>query len=451
MSDGMNVPRLIPRVLVGLLLSVIALAAARAQVFHPTTFTLANGLQVVVIENRRAPIVTHMVWYRAGAADEPPGKSGIAHFLEHLMFKGTERLAPGEFSRVVARQGGRDNAFTSWDYTGYVQTIARDRLGLVMEMEADRMVNLRLAEDIVATERDVILEERRQVVENVPSARLREQMNAAMFLNHPYGRPIIGWAHEIRALTRADALDWYKTWYAPNNAVLIVAGDVSAPEVRALAETHYGPIPARAVPVRSRLAEPEPEAARRVVLRDARVRQPSLTRAYLAPSLQRGESVHAYPLQVLGAVIGAQSGRIYRGLVLDRQLAVSAGAGYDPDAFDLTTFSFFASPRPGVDIHALEAALDAEIAALLRDGVDAADVERARSSLRDRAILARDSLGAAPRSIGTELMTGLTVDEGEAWPARIAAVTVAEVNAAARAVLQERRSVTGLLLPEARP
>ena len=451
MSEGMIFPRPLSRFLAGLFLCLLALSAARAQVFHPVTFTLGNGLQVVVVENRRAPIVTHMVWYRAGAADEPPGKSGIAHFLEHLMFKGTERLAPGEFSRVVARQGGRDNAFTSWDYTGYVQTIARDRLGLVMEMEADRMVNLRLAEDVVATERDVILEERRQVVENVPGARLREQMNAAMFLNHPYGRPIIGWAHEIRALTRADALDWYKTWYAPNNAVLIVAGDVSAPEVRALAETHYGPIPARAVPVRSRLAEPEPQAARRVVLKDERVRQPSLTRAYLAPSAQRGDTVHAYPLEVLASVIGAQSGRIYRALVMDRQLAVSAGAGYGSDAFDLTTFSFYASPRPGIDIQVLETALDEEIAALLRDGVDAADVARAQSSLRDGAILARDPLGAAPRSIGNELMTGKSIEEGEAWPARIAAVTVAEVNAAARAVLQERRSVTGLLLPEARP
>ena len=189
----MSGPSILARLAGGLLFALASLTGAHAQVFHPNSFVLTNGLQVVVVENRRAPIVTHMVWYRAGAADEPPGKSGIAHFLEHLMFKGTGRVPPGEFSRIVAREGGRDNAFTSWDYTGYFQTVARDRLGLVMGLEADRMVDLRLDEAVVATERDVILEERRQVVDNAPAARLREQMNAAMFLNHPYGRPIIGW------------------------------------------------------------------------------------------------------------------------------------------------------------------------------------------------------------------------------------------------------------------
>jgi zinc protease len=447
----MTTRRLLGRLAGGLLLAFATFAAAPAQVFNPVSFTLANGLQVVVVENRRAPIVTHMVWYRAGAADEPPGKSGIAHFLEHLMFKGTGRVAPGEFSRIVAREGGRDNAFTSWDYTGYFQTVARDRLGLVMGLEADRMVNLRLAEESVATERDVVLEERRQVVDNLPSARLREQMNAAMFLNHPYGRPIIGWEHEIRGLTREDALAWYRTWYAPNNAVLVVAGDVAADEVRALAETHYGPIPAKPVPARVRPAEPVPQAARRVALRDERVRQPSVSRQYLAPSARRGESIHAYPLQVLADIAGGQAGRFHRALVIDRQLAVSAGVGYDPDAFDMAVFSFSATARPGIAIEALEAAMDEEIAALLRDGVEAADVARAQSRMRDAAILARDALGTAPRAIGSEMMTGATIEQIESWPARIAAVTAAEVTAAARAVLREERSVTGLLLPRGRP
>ena len=432
-------------------LLALAAAAARGQVFHPASFSLANGLQVVVVENRRAPIVTHMVWYRAGAADEPPGKSGIAHFLEHLMFKGTETVAPGEFSRIVARQGGRDNAFTSWDYTGYFQTVARDRLGLVMRLEADRMTGLRLSEEVVVTERDVVLEERRQVVDNVPSARLREQMAAALFLNHPYGRPIIGWEHEIRGLTGEDALAWYRAWYAPNNAVLVVAGDVGADEVRALAETHYGPIPARAVPARVRPAEPPPLAARRVVLRDERVRQPSLTRLYLAPSARRGASEHAYPLQVFADIVGGQSGRLYRALVIERQVAISAGASYDPDAFDLAVFSLFASPRPGVTVEALEAALDEEIAAILGDATPPADVARAQSRMRDAAVLARDSLGMAPRAIGSELMTGATIEDIESWPARIAAVTAPAVDAAARAVLRAERSVTGLLLPGAAP
>lgn len=436
----------------GLLISLVAflgmvgVGAAHAQVFNPTSFTLANGLQVVVVENHRAPIVSHMMWYRVGAADEQQGKSGIAHFLEHLMFKGTQTMQPGEFSRTVARNGGRDNAFTSWDYTGYVQSVARDRLGLVMRMEADRMANLVLTDDVVLPERDVILEERRQVVDNIPGARLREQMNAAMFLNHPYGRPIIGWEHEMRGLTRDDAIAWYRTWYAPNNAVLIVAGDVTADEVRGLAQTHYGPIAAKPVPARMRPAEPPPQAARRVVLKDERVRQQSWSRSYLAPSLARGDRTHAYPLQVLADILGAQSGRLYRALVVERQVAVSAGAAYDSDAVDLSSFAVWATPRPGVAIEVVERAMEEELAALLRDGVTIDEVDRARTRLRAASVLARDALGTAPRVIGAALMSGLSIDELEAWPRRIAAVTPEQVTAAARAVLDEARSVTGYLL-----
>ena len=263
--------------------------AATAQVFNPETFTLSNGMQVVVISNHRSPIVTHMVWYRTGAADEAWGKSGIAHFLEHLMFRGTHEMPPGEFSKTVARNGGRDNAFTSYDYTGYFQNVARDRLELVMKLEADRMVNLVLTDEIVNPERDVILEERRQVVENRPGSLLREQMGAAMYLNHPYGRPVIGWEHEIRGLTREDAISWYRTYYAPNNAILVVAGDITAADLKPLAERYYGPIAARPVPERVRPQEPPPRAARRVELKDPRVAQPSVTRNYLAPSYVVGD------------------------------------------------------------------------------------------------------------------------------------------------------------------
>jgi zinc protease len=439
--------------LVAALLVVSALLAplARAQVFNPKSFTLANGLQVIVVENARAPLVTQILWYRAGAADETPGKSGIAHFLEHLMFKGTRSLASGEFSRQVARNGGRDNAFTSWDYTGYVQTVARDRLELVMRMEADRMTNLVLAEAEVQSERDVILEERRQVIDNNPNARLREQLNAALFLNHPYGRPIIGWEHEMRGLTRDDALAWYRTWYAPNNAVLLIAGDVRVDEVRALAERHYGPIAARPVPTRARPAEPPPQAARRVVLRDDRVRQPSMSRSFIAPSQTRGETKHAYPLTVLADLLGGQSGRLYRALVVERELAVSAGAAYDADAFDLTSFIVYASPRQGVTIETLERAIEDELARLDTEGVGEDDVARAKTRLAAAAVLARDSLATAPRVLGSALMSGLTVDEVEAWPQRIAAVTAADVTAAMRAVLRNEVAVTGHLLPRSTP
>jgi zinc protease len=419
---------------------------AHSRVFDPIAFTLANGMQVVVVENRRAPIVTHMVWYRAGAADEPAGKSGIAHFLEHLMFKATRTLAPGEFSRNVARQGGRDNAFTSWDYTGYVQTVAADRLELVMRMEADRMVNLVLTDDTVLPERDVILEERRQVVDNVPSSRLREQAMAALFLNHPYGRPIIGWEHEMRGLTRADAVAWYERWYAPNNAVVIVTGDVSAADVRVLAERHYGSIAAKTLPPRVRPAEPPPQAARRVTLRDERVRQPGWSRSYLAPSLNAGETKHAYPLQVLSDILGGETGRFYRKLVTEKRVAFDAGAGYSPDSFDLSIFSVWGSPRDGTSPEQLERAIDEVLAELLRDGVTPDEVARAKTRMDAAAVLVRDELGNAPRIIGVSLMAGQTLDELEAWPARIQAVDSAAVIDAARAVLREERSVTSLLL-----
>jgi len=238
-----------------------------AQVFNPETVTLANGLQVVAINNPRAPVVAHMVWYRIGAADEPPLKSGIAHFLEHLMFKGTREIPPGEFSKIVANNGGRDNAFTSYDYTGYFQNIARDRLELVMRMEADRMTNLVLTDAEVNPEREVIREERRSVVDNNPRSRLREQMNAALYLNHPYGRPIIGWDHEIQGLTTGDALAWYRAYYAPNNAVLVVAGDITMAELKPLAEKYYGVIPSKPIPARVRPTEPPPQVARRVELK----------------------------------------------------------------------------------------------------------------------------------------------------------------------------------------
>jgi zinc protease len=444
-------PRLFFRLVLAtaLVLGMAMLRPAAAQVFNPETFTLANGLQVVVISNHRSPIVTHMVWYKTGAADEVWGKSGIAHFLEHLMFRGTREIPPGEFSKIVARNGGRDNAFTSYDYTGYFQNVSRDRLELVMKMEADRMAGLALTDAVVDPERDVILEERRQVVENRPSSLLREQMNAALFLNHPYGRPVIGWEHEMRGLTRADAVAWYETHYTPNNAILIVAGDVTAADLKPLAEQFYGAIPARAVPPRLRPQEPPPRAARRVELKDPRVAQAAVSRSYLAPSYAAGEKEHAYALQVLAELLGgAATSRLNRSLVLEQQLATSAGAWYDPTALDLGTFGLSASARSGVEIRDVEAALDAQVQKLLTDGASEDEVERAKQRMRAAAVYARDSLSTGARVIGAALTTGQTIADVEAWPQRIGAVTAAQVNAAARAILLPDRAVTGLLLPK---
>jgi len=429
-------------------LASVGQGPAEARVFDPETFTLDNGLQVVVVTNRRAPIVTHMVWYKVGAADEAAGESGNAHFLEHLMFKGTDKLEPGEFSHIIALNGGRENAFTSYDFTGYYQTVARDRLEIVMQHEADRMTNLRLTDEVVLPEREVVLEERRSRVDNNPGGKLREMVQASLFLNHPYRIPVIGWEHEIHELSTETALAFYRRWYAPNNAVLIVGGDITAAELRPLAEKHYGAVPARAVPERKRIAEPPQHAPRRLTLESPQVSQPGVSISYLAPSYGSIGNEHAYALQILDEILsGGATSRLYRGLVVEQAVAASAGSGYRATAYDLGTFDFHASPRPGGDITELEAALRAEIARLLEGGVTEAEVAAAKRRLRAAAIFARDSLGTGPNIFGRALTTGQSVADVESWPERIEAVTVEQVDAAARAVLLENRSVTGLLLP----
>jgi zinc protease len=426
----------------------IGAASSEAAVFNPETFTLSNGMQVVVVTNRRAPVVSHHVWYKVGSADSPIGKSGLAHFLEHLMFKGTKTLGPGEFSRIVARNGGNENAFTGQDYTGYFQTIAKDRLETVMRMEADRMTNLQLDPEQVRTERDVVLEERSMRVDNDPGSRLGELIDATQYLNSPYRLPVIGWRQEMASYTREDALAFYLSWYAPNNAVLIVAGDINAAELRPLAEKYYGVIPARPVPARDRLKEPPQGAAREVDLADPRVQQPALIRSYLAPSFSAGESKHGYPLEVLAEILGGTStSRLYRSLVIGQKLATSAGAYYRGTALDLTTFRVYASPRPGVSLDQLETAMDAELARLKSEPITADEVGRATSRMVAEAVYARDSLSTAVRSFGAALATGRTVEDVEAWPERIGAVTPAEVNAAATYVLDPGRAVTGRLRP----
>jgi zinc protease len=421
---------------------------AAAGVFNPETFTLDNGMRVVVVTNRRAPVVTHWVWYGVGSADSPVGKSGLPHFLEHLMFKGTETLAPGEFSRTIARNGGNDNALTGPDFTAYYQTISRDRLALVMEMEADRMTNLVLTDEVVDPERSVILEERNARVDNEPGSLLGEQLNAAQYLHHPYRLPVIGWRHEIESYTREDALAFYDTWYTPNNAVLVVVGDIDAAELRPLAEETYGVIPAREIPERVRLAEPPQRAARRVTLADARVRQPSFIRSYMAPSFTADPDEHAYALDVLATIFGdGGTSRLYRSIVVEQGLAASAGAFFRGTSLDPATFRVYVSPRPGADLEEIEAAVDAEIAKLLEDGVSAEEVARAQSRMLDEAVYARDSLTSAARIFGTALTSGRTVEDVEAWPERVSAVTAEQVNAAARAVLRTEGSVTAILVP----
>ncbi len=433
----------------GALVACVTLGGAAAQAETVATFRLDNGLDVVVIEDRRAPVVTHMVWYRVGAADEPAGKSGIAHYLEHLMFKGTDTLAPGAFSAIVEANGGRDNAFTSWDYTGYFQRVAADRLELMMRLEADRMANLAIPEAEALTERDVILEERGQVVESRPGAVLGEQMRAAQFLNHPYGIPIIGWRHEIEALTREDALAFYRLHYAPNNATLIVAGDVEPEAVRALAEAQYGPVAPRPLPPRIRPAEPPQLAERRVIYRDARVAQPYIARQYLAPARHPGDQAAAAALTVLAELLGGTGATSVLGRAMEfgSGSALYTNASYRGIGLDHAVFSLAVVPAEGVDIAAAEAEMDRVIAAFLRDGPDPAQFERIRMRLRAAEIYARDDVDGLARDYGEALSTGLTVADVQGWPAALQAVTPADVMAAAARVLDRRQSVTGWLLP----
>jgi zinc protease len=437
-----------PRRLTAALALSLALPAAGAAE-DVTAFTLDNGLEVVVIEDHRAPLAVQMLWYRVGAADEPPGKSGIAHYLEHLMFQGTDRLAPGEFSATVERLGGDDNAFTSWDYTAYFQRIAAEHLPRMMEMEANRMRGLLLTPEDAATELRVILEERSQVVDSDPGAVFAEQRRAAAYLNHPYGTPIIGWRHEMEGLTRQDALDFYRRFYAPNNAVLVIAGDVETAAVRALAERHYGPIPPTPeLPARQRPEEPPQLAERRVTMHDARVAQPYLIRSYLAPERDAGAQAEAAALTFLAALLGgnATTSTLARALQFgDAPVAVWTSAGYDGTALDSGSLSFVVMPVPGVDLATAEAALDRVLAEFLQTGPDPAEFERIRTQLRAAEIYARDDVEAAARRYGEALTTGLTVRDVQDWPALLQAVTPEDVMAAARRVLDRRQAVTGHL------
>jgi zinc protease len=412
-----------------------------------SSFTLDNGLDVVVIPDRRVPVVTHMVWYRNGSADDPLGQSGIAHFLEHLMFKGTERHPAGEFSQIVSALGGQENAFTSFDYTAYFQRVAKEHLKTMMEFEADRMTGLVLDEAVVAPERDVVLEERRMRVETDPAAQLSEAMAAALFVHHPYGIPIIGWMHEIETLDREHALSYYRRFYTPENAILVVAGDVGEDEVRGLAETTYGRVaPHGDKPIRLRPREPEPRAARHVSVADPKVEQPTLQRLYLTPSCLTGQGRDALALELLAEVLGGgPTSYLYRKLVLERGVAVNAGSWYMGSAMEDTRFSIYAVPAAGVTLRNLEEAVDEAIAGIAANALDAEAVERAKTRLVAETIYASDSQSSLARIYGSALAIGETIEEVRRWPTDIEAVLRDDLATAAARFLNPPRSVTGFL------
>jgi zinc protease len=416
------------------------------------TFTLSNGLQVVVVPDHRTPVITQMIWYKVGSADETPGKSGLAHFLEHLMFKGTQKNPAGRFSQTLATIGGQENAFTSSDYTGYYQRVTRDQLSMVMEFEADRMTGLVLTDDNVKPELNVVLEEQNMRVANSPASRLGEDVSAALYLNHPYGRPVIGWRHEIEKLTREDALEFYARFYTPNNAIVVIAGDVETAEVKALVEKTYGKVaPRTQIGPRQRPQEPEQRTVRQVTLADPRVAQPSLQRSYLVPSYATAKAGEAEALEVLAHILGTGSNsRLYRTLVVEKNVATNAGGWYQGTSLDATKLGVYATPRPGVTLAQLEDALDVVISEVAEAGVRPDEIERSVTRLIADAVYAQDNQATLARWYGAALTSGLTVEQVRQWPDRIRGVTPDQVRDAARAWLDKRRSVTGYLVKDLR-
>lgn len=441
---------LIRLILILTLCSVPIFAQARDKVFDAQHYTLDNGLEIVVIPNHRAPVVTHMVWYKTGAADEDRGKSGIAHFLEHLMFKGSKGLAPGEFSRIIRSLGGNDNAFTSQDFTAYFQSISVKYLELAMRMEASRMRGLNPPLEEVESELKVILEERRQRIDNTPNGRFDEALNAALYVNHPYGIPTIGWFHEIERLTWDDAKAFYDHHYGPNNAILVVSGDVTGEQVHELAKDIYGRLPRIDVPKREWTKMPPLQTRPIIKMHDKSVQQPLIQLSFIAPSAHQDKKT-SLALQVLEDIMGGgPTSRLYKALAVDQKLVSSVGFYYSANNWNNAEINLYASPLPGHSLDKVRAALLTELDKLLKDGVTPTEVKEAKARLQDEAIYARDSLAGPAMVIGQALTTGSTLDDIEYWPDDISAVTVKDINEAAKSTLNYEtiRFVTGYLMPE---
>jgi zinc protease len=428
-------------------LSQPAPADARQTGNNTFQFALANGMQVLVIPDHRAPVATQMLWFRVGAVDDPPGISGLAHFFEHMMFRGTKANPDDTFSQTIAKNGGETNAFTDHDYTAFYEQIAKDRLPLAMKLEADRLQNLDLSDSHVGPERDVVLEERRMRVDNEPQSLMSEQMKAALHLSHPYGRPVIGWAEEVRRIDRVSAQDFYNHHYAPNNAILVIAGDVTPEEIRRMAQDAYGKVPARELQPRSEPAEPPRMAETRMTVTRADARVPVVSRLYRVPSYSTARPGVAEGLETYAQLLGGdQTSILWRVLVEQKKLATDAGASYDGFARDAAEFSVYAVPRQGVSLEQLEKAVDQVLGSTMTNAPQVADLNRAKTGLVASVTYRRDNQFSMASAYGQALAIGLTVDDVNEWPARIRAVTAADVQGAAKR-LNRREAVTAYLVP----
>jgi len=411
-----------------------------------TSFSLENGMRVVVVEDHRAPVVTHMVWYRAGASDENSGKSGIAHLLEHLLFKETENVENGEFSQTVAALGGSDNAFTSQDYTAYYQRVSKQYLDLMMYYESDRMRNLKISELDFNTEVKVVIEERSQRTDSKPGALFNEQNMASLYLNHPYGVPIVGWRHELEDLDREDAIDFYKTYYSPNNAILIVSGDVEPKNVQVLANNFYGSLKNTIyLDARKRPSEPPHIVERRLIFEDERVSQPYITRTYLAAERDSGQQREAAALTLLADLIGSDGIQSILGkiLQLDNKKAIYTNAYYNGLSYDDTNFSLIVVPNSDVTLLDIETELDRVINTFISKGIDEDHLERIKFQYKAQQIYSLDSAYSQARRFGVALTSGLTIEDVLAWPKIIQDIKSSEILTAAVSLFKKERSVTG--------
>lgn len=427
---------------------------SQAKVFNAETFTLDNGLEVILIPNHRAPVVTSMIWYKVGAADEKAGLSGMAHYFEHLMFKGTKTLKPGEFSRIVKKLGGNDNAFTGQDYTAYFQTIARQHLDKMLTMEADRMVNLDVPADHFKSEKKVVIEERRQRTENDPKGLFYEQLRSALFINHPYGTPTIGWMSEIKDYKWEDVKKFYDAWYAPNNAVIVISGDVTAKTIRPLIEKHFASIPAKKLPNRVRPSVPKAIGETKMILKHPSIHEPSFSKIFIAPPFAKNKK-DSLALQILQQILsGGPTTRLYKSIVVDQGKAVSAGFSYNPTALDYGTISLYGTPKGDTTLEELIALIEGEIQDIQINGITEKELSDAKKQLIDSAVYARDSLSGPAMIIGYEITTGSTLNDVEHWPEMIQSVTIEDVQRVTKTYLDKnepwvRPAVTGYIYPQA--
>ena len=414
------------------------------------TFSLDNGLEVIVIPNRRVPAISHMLWFPNGGADDPSGKSGLTHFHEHVMFRGTANFPAGEFESTISRLGGNHNAFTGYDTTGYYVNIPKTALPRIMELEADRIRGIRPSDADIIKEREVIIEERRQRVDNNPTSQFHEQLNSILFVNHPYGTPLIGWLHEMEGLTKDDVLELHENHYSPNNATLILAGDITMAAAKPLVERYYGRLKERETKPRNRRIEPPIRAAKRLTMHHERVKEPEWQRNYIAPSVNTEDKQHGIPLMLFTEWLGgSDTSYLYQELVVKQKIATRISAGYNPFSIGPSSMSIRATPAPKVSMEKLEKAIDAALEKAQSITLAPADITRTKTLLKAETIFAREGLQGIAYLVGWMKMNGLSTNYVNEWESNIEAVTTTQMTAAAKVALDLQGSVTGMLLPEA--